>query len=110
MTTDGEYLYFINYNNQGGMYKIGTGRGSTLPGKVYKYRPIGSSTEHVSWVCVNGNLFLSHSGIKLGTLKVYSSDTLEKKGKMALNFEGFDTQSPENLKANKGLKLATDGH
>jgi len=35
MTTDGNYLYLYVSANNGGMFKIGTGNGGTIPGKVY---------------------------------------------------------------------------
>jgi other hect domain ubiquitin protein ligase E3 len=40
MTTDGIYLYIIVSACNGGMYKIGTGEGGSIAGKVYKYAAV----------------------------------------------------------------------
>ena len=38
LATDGTYLYLcVGTNNKSGMYKIGSGQGQTIAGKVYNF-------------------------------------------------------------------------
>jgi hypothetical protein len=62
MTNDGTYLYIYVSSINGGMYKIGTGRNSSIPGKVYLEKeillPVGSKLDEVNWVYLKGKLYL----------------------------------------------------
>ena len=50
ITTDGKYLYLYISASNGGMYKIGTGHGRTIEGKVYLEAPVSGRQENISWI------------------------------------------------------------
>lgn len=62
---------------EGGIFKVGTGVGNTVVGKIYE-KAVINKIEDISWVCIQGNLYLrSASKEMLGLLEVYSCETLE---------------------------------
>lgn len=63
---------------EGGIFKVGTGVGDTIPGKVYE-KAVVHKIEEISWVCIQGKLYLrSASKEMLGLLEVFSCETLEQ--------------------------------
>lgn len=65
IATDGKFLYFYISSINGGIYKVGTGQEGTIAGKVYQERAIhfavGTKVDEVSWVYLNGKLYLKTS-------------------------------------------------
>ena len=60
ITNDGTYLYIYVGAQNGGLYKIGTGRGGTVPGQIYLFQNTNKQ-EDVSWVYLKGRLYLRSS-------------------------------------------------
>jgi len=42
---------------EGGIFKVGTGVGNTIAGKVYE-KAVVNKIEEISWVCIQGKLYL----------------------------------------------------
>jgi hypothetical protein len=58
------------------MYKIGTGYGGTVEGKVYKEVCLHGRQENVEWVYLEGTLYLRLSSVAtLGCLQMYDPET-----------------------------------
>ena len=55
LTTDGTYLY-IYWCSGRGMFKIGTGEGGSIAGKVY-YHHRNELTESLSWIYLKNKLY-----------------------------------------------------
>jgi len=60
ITTDGSYIYIYVSSSNGGMYKIGTGEGGTVGGKIYLYAPV-NKVEEICWVYCKGKLYLRNT-------------------------------------------------
>lgn len=74
VTTDGSYLYIYVSSSNGGMYKVGTGEGATIPGKIYLYSAV-SKVEEISWVYCRGKLYLRNTSREVSIL--CNSDVLD---------------------------------
>ena len=59
------------------MYKIGTGEGETIPGKVYLEKRVFES-EEVTWVYVKGKIYLRKQSDDVGKIAVINPETLEE--------------------------------
>lgn len=81
VTNDGTYLYIYVSSINGGMYKIGTGRGSSIPGKIYLERdvffPVGSKLDEVNWVFLKGKLYLKSTSRDPSSIEVINPNTFK---------------------------------
>lgn len=82
VATDGEYLYFYISAVNGGMFKIGTGQGSTQAGKIYLEKnvhlPIGTKADEVNWIYLKGKLYLKLSSKDPWILEVIDPLTFKR--------------------------------
>jgi hypothetical protein len=106
MTTDGAYLYIIRANINGGMYKVGTGRRGTAMGRVYLEKA-SQRVEELSWVHLKGRLYLRLSSREIGSLEVYSCESLELEDCIQLYCPIMNMVTVQNL--NKTNPILTDG-
>lgn len=73
LTTDGTYLY-IYWCSGRGMFKIGTGEGGSIAGKVYLHQR-NELTEALSWVYLKNKIYARRVDETLGVLTVVSPDS-----------------------------------
>ena len=74
LATDGTYLYIYWCSGRGGLFKIGTGEGNSLAGKVYLHTRSELNGE-VAWVFLKNKLYARRVDEPLGVLNVISPDT-----------------------------------
>jgi len=109
LTTDGTYLY-IYWCSGKGMFKIGTGEGNTIAGKVYLHIKNESISESVSWVYLNNKLYARKVDESLGVLYVISPDTLMIENTVSLHCDERDIlNTASSSRFNKNYPLLTDG-
>lgn len=112
ITTDGTYLYIYVSAINGGMFKVGTGRNSSIAGKIYLereiYSQVNSKVDEVNWVYLNGKLYLKNSAKDPSSLEVINPETFKSESIMELNCPAlFGHQALVNL--NRNSILLTDG-
>ena len=71
-----DYLYIMVSSANGVMLKIGTGEHGTQQGQVYLKKRI-KRQEEVSWVYLQGKLYLRSHGREAGTIEVICPDTFK---------------------------------
>ena len=109
LTTDGTYLYIYWCSGRGGMFKIGTGEGNSLAGKVYLHVRT-ELTGSVSWVYLNNKLYARRVDEALGVVNVISPDTFAMEGTVSLHCDDKDILSnASSARFNKKYPLLTDG-
>lgn len=108
LACDEEYLYLCISARNGGLYKIGTGNGSTKAGKLYIYRQIIMAAEATKMVVIGDTIFRSYQSCEFATLKTYNKHTLESAGDVELNCPIIRSEQL-NIRINKCLPLMTDG-
>lgn len=84
LTTDGTYLYLYWCSGRGGMYKIGTGEGNSLAGKVYQHQRTELNGS-ITWVYLKGKLYARKVDEALGVLSIISPDTFVVEGNISLH-------------------------
>ena len=60
IATDGTYIYAYISATNGGMYKIGTGEGGSVAGKIHLYAPV-NKVEEICWVYCKEKLYLRNT-------------------------------------------------
>jgi hypothetical protein len=74
------------------MYKIGTGEGGTLAGKVYLHVPTDREGE-ITWVYCQGKLYSRRANEELGQIVIIDPTTFKQEG-MAKLFAGESFLTP----------------
>ena len=77
--TDSKYLYIILYGICGGIFKIGTGKGGTIKGKVYIKNIVVNTMEHnpmMVYVKNTNRIYLKTNQSTLGHIKVIDPENL----------------------------------
>lgn len=109
LTTDGSYLY-IYWCSGKGMFKIGTGEGNTLAGKVYLHVTGTQSNENVSWVFLNNKLYARKADESLGVLNIINPDTFAIESSVSLHCDDKDLlNNAQTARFNKRYPLLTNG-
>lgn len=112
ITNDGTYLYIYISSINGGMFKVGTGKNSSIPGKVYAQKevffPVGTKPDEVNWVYLKGKLYLKSSSRDPFSIEIINPETFKTEGLVELKANGlFGHQSLINI--NRNSILLTDG-
>ena len=81
VTTDGTYLYIYFSAVNGGMFKFGTGRNSSIAGKIYlereMYSQVNTKSDEINWVYFKGKLYLKISSKDPINIEVISTETFK---------------------------------
>lgn len=81
ITNDGTYLYIYVSSINGGMYKVGTGKNSSIAGKIYLEKevilPVGSKLDEVNWVYCKGKLYLKSGSREPSSIEVINPETFK---------------------------------
>jgi hypothetical protein len=110
LTTDGTYLYLFWCSGRGGLFKIGTGEGNSLAGKVYLHTK-SELTGEVAWVYVKNKLYARRVDEPLGLLHILSPDTFQIEGNVSLHSDEKDLlNNAAAAKFNKYYPLLSDGN
>ncbi|CAD8163525.1 unnamed protein product [Paramecium octaurelia] len=104
MTSSQCYLYILVSSPVGGMYKVGTGEGGTIAGKIYLHQPL-KKQDDVQWVFLQNKLYLKQQN---GTLDIICPDTFQTLSQMTLHCPEL-FQHPQMQAINKNYPLITDG-
>jgi hypothetical protein len=92
------------------MFKIGTGEGNTLAGKVYLHDFSRQSNENVSWVYLKNKLYARRADESLGVLDIINPDTFAVESSVSLHCDDKDLlNNIQTAKFNKRYPLLTDG-
>jgi hypothetical protein len=109
LTTDGTYLYIYWCSGRGGMFKIGTGEGNSLAGKVYLHQKT-ELTGSVTWVYLKNKLYARRIDEALGVLTVLSPDNFAVEGNISLHCNDKNVlNNAASARFNKRYPLLTDG-
>lgn len=91
------------------MFKIGTGEGNTLAGKVY-FHTKTDLTGALQWVYLNNKIYARMVDESLGLLNVISPDNFSVQGTVSLHCDEKDLlNNATSARFNKGYPLITDG-
>jgi len=107
LATDGIYLYLYISSANGGMFKIGTGKGASLAGKIYLYSSVNKQ-EDVSWIFLNNHLYVRASSSPLGQLEILCPNSFKQQGTLQL-FCPDVFGHPSLQIVNRNYPLLTDG-
>ena len=109
ITTDGAYVYLlIGQEKRATMYKIGTGMGGTLAGRVYvscRNKKEGNMT----WAYCQGKLVMRRQSESIGTVYVLDPNDFHVIEELNLDLEERFNQSKELLQTNRNFPLLSDG-
>ena len=109
LTTDGTYLYLYWCSGKGGMFKIGTGEGNSLAGKVYLHAKTELSGS-LQWVYLNNKIYARKVDESLGVLTLISPDNFLTLGTVSLQCDDKDLFiNASSTRINKSYPLLTDG-
>ena len=90
------------------MYKIGTGVGGTLAGRVYVYA--GSKKEgSMTWAYCKGKLYMRRVGEPIGAAQVLDPNDFRVLSELNLELEEQLKESKELLRRNRCYPLLSDG-
>ena len=89
------------------MYKVGTGEGNTIAGKVYLF--LGTEKESdIAWTHCRGKLYLRRANDDPGVISIVDTITFKTEGLLKLRCdEAFS--DPQTLKYNRFYPLLSDG-
>ena len=87
LTTDGSFIYLlVGQEKRGNMYKIGTGMGATVAGRVYLN--VRSRKEgNVTWAYCQGKLYLRRVGEPHGLVTIIDPMDFRTQGELTLDLE-----------------------
>ena len=106
VTSDGDYVYLFIGTQGGGKFKIGTGEGGTVCGKVYLYQALERPEEAV-WVYCRGKLYMRSAFKEAGVLSIVCPYTFKSEGMLQLYCPDlFGTPAKQAL--NKYFPILTD--
>ena len=109
LTTDGTYLYLYWCSGRGGMFKIGTGEGNSLAGKVYLHVKT-ELTGSLQWVYLNNKIYARKVDESLGVLTLISPDNFLTLGTVSLQCDDKELfNNAASSRINKSYPLLTDG-
>jgi hypothetical protein len=109
LATDGTYLYLYWCSGRGGMFKIGTGEGNSLAGKVYLHQR-NEINGSITWVYLKNKLYARKVDEALGVLTVLSPDTFAVEGNISLHCNDKNIlNNASSARFNKRYPLLTDG-
>ena len=108
LATDGEFIYLhLGITNRGGMFKIGTGEGGTIAGKVYLHAAADKEGE-VTWVHCKGKLYMRRANEQLGLLNVVDPTSFAIEGAIKLDC-GDLFATPHAQSMNRYYPLLSNG-
>ena len=110
ITTDGEYLYlYISHTQSASMYKVGTGLGSTVAGRLYQQHQNIEKEGDVTWVYCQDRIYARRNNVDFGNLIVFDPKNFKKLGEAKLVCDDIFRSNRVLKKANSNYPLLTDG-
>jgi hypothetical protein len=91
----------------GGKFKIGTGEGGTLCGKVYLYKAVDKAEESM-WTYCKGKLYMKSSFRETGVVSIICPNTFKNEGLLQLYCPDL-FGNPTKQILNKYYPLLSDG-
>jgi len=89
------------------MYKIGTGEGGSVAGKIHLYAPV-NKVEEICWVYCKEKLYLRNTSREIGSLEIIDPNTFKAEGLLQLHCPEIFNHPTLQL-VNKNYPLLTDG-
>ena len=109
ITSDGQYLYlYISQVQSASMFKIGTGMGNSVAGKVTQQVTVEKEGD-LTWVYCQGKLYARRNNIDFGSLFVYDPKNFKKLGEARLICDDVFRGNKMLKKHNTNYPLLTDG-